>query len=50
MIVNDSEAETCVKALHQAFFESDDLSELLILDSGSGNGSPSLSSVEFGPA
>ncbi|XP_015895927.1 aspartokinase 1, chloroplastic [Ziziphus jujuba] len=50
LIVNDSEAETCVKALHQAFFESDDLSELLILDSGSGNGSPSLSSVEFGPA
>ncbi|XP_050375315.1 aspartokinase 1, chloroplastic-like [Argentina anserina] len=29
LIVNDSEAEICVKALHQAFFESGDLSELV---------------------
>ncbi|KAF3430917.1 hypothetical protein FNV43_RR25647 [Rhamnella rubrinervis] len=46
LIVNDSEAETCVKALHHAFFESGYPSELLILDSVSGNGSASLSSLE----
>lgn len=46
LIVNDSEAETCVKALHHAFFGSGDPSELVILDDGSANGSASLSSVE----
>lgn len=39
LIVNDSEAETCVRALHQSFFESDDLYELV---DGFGNGSASL--------
>ncbi|GMN49360.1 hypothetical protein TIFTF001_018515 [Ficus carica] len=38
LIVNDSEAEKCVKALHRAFFESGDLSTLLIQDCGSENG------------
>lgn len=37
LIVNDSEAEQCVRSLHSAFFESD-LSEL-VWDSASGNGS-----------
>lgn len=37
LIVNDSEAEQCVKALHHSFFESGDLSEL-ILDGEFGNG------------
>lgn len=37
LIVNDSEAEQCVRALHAAFFESD-LSEL-VSDSKSQNGS-----------
>ncbi|KAG6410148.1 hypothetical protein SASPL_128198 [Salvia splendens] len=37
LIVNDSEAEQCVRALHAAFFESD-LSEL-VLESNSQNGS-----------
>lgn len=46
LIVNDGEAETCVKALHHAFFESRDPSELVILNDGSANGSASLSSVE----
>lgn len=30
LIVNDSEAEQCVKALHHSFFESGDLSELTV--------------------
>lgn len=30
LIVNDSEAEQCVKALHRSFFESGDLSELTV--------------------
>ncbi|KAL1207060.1 Aspartokinase 1 [Cardamine amara subsp. amara] len=38
-IVNDAEAEGCVVALHKSFFESGDLSELLI-QSRLGNGSP----------
>ncbi|XP_024023719.1 aspartokinase 2, chloroplastic isoform X1 [Morus notabilis] len=41
LIVNDSEAERCVKALHQAFFESGDLSNLIIHECGSENGSAS---------
>lgn len=41
LIVNDSEAEICVKALHHAFFESGDLSEL-VLEGGIGNGAASL--------
>lgn len=45
LIVNDSEAEICVKALHHAFFESGDLSEL-VLEGGSGNGAASLLPVE----
>ncbi|XP_022748912.1 aspartokinase 1, chloroplastic-like [Durio zibethinus] len=36
LIVDDSEAEKCVRALHQSFFESGDLSEL-VPDGGSGN-------------
>ncbi|XP_019265742.1 PREDICTED: aspartokinase 2, chloroplastic-like isoform X2 [Nicotiana attenuata] len=36
LIVNDSEAEQCVRALHKTFFESD-LSEL-VWENGSGNG------------
>lgn len=39
LIVNDSEAEQCVKALHRSFFESGDLTEL-VLDDEFGNGSP----------
>ncbi|KAB1207713.1 Aspartokinase 1, chloroplastic [Morella rubra] len=39
LIVNDSEAEQCVKALHRSFFESVDLTEL-VLDDEFGNGSP----------
>lgn len=38
LIVNDTEAEQCVKALHYSFFESGDLSEQ-ILDAEFGNGS-----------
>ncbi|XP_017187076.2 aspartokinase 1, chloroplastic isoform X2 [Malus domestica] len=45
LIVNDSEAEKCVKALHHAFFESGDLSEL-VPEFGFGNGSASLLPVE----
>lgn len=41
LIVNDSEAEQCVRALHSAFFESN-LSEL-VWESRSGNGSASTS-------
>ncbi|KAK9276977.1 hypothetical protein L1049_006516 [Liquidambar formosana] len=40
LIVNDSEAEQCVKALHYTFFESGDLSDL-ILAGGYENGSAS---------
>ncbi|KAL6186259.1 hypothetical protein ACLB2K_042380 [Fragaria x ananassa] len=40
LIVNDSEAEICVKALHHAFFESGDLSEL-VFEGGFGNGAAS---------
>lgn len=39
LIVNDDEAEGCVEALHKSFFESGDLSELLI-QPRFGNGSP----------
>ncbi|CAN7121252.1 unnamed protein product [Brassica rapa subsp. narinosa] len=39
LIVNDAEAEGCVEALHKSFFESGDLSELLI-QPRLGNGSP----------
>ncbi|XP_024011623.1 aspartokinase 1, chloroplastic isoform X3 [Eutrema salsugineum] len=39
LIVNDAEAEGCVEALHKSFFESGDLSELLI-QPRFGNGSP----------
>ncbi|KAF8061266.1 hypothetical protein N665_1207s0007 [Sinapis alba] len=39
LIVNDDEAEGCVEALHKSFFESGDLSELLI-QPRLGNGSP----------
>ncbi|KAL0728201.1 hypothetical protein Bca4012_024294 [Brassica carinata] len=39
LIVNDAEAEGCVEALHKSFFESGDLSELLIQPIF-GNGSP----------
>ncbi|KAM5568340.1 aspartokinase 1, chloroplastic [Rosa sericea] len=45
LIVNDSEAEICVKALHHAFFESGDLSEL-VLEGGFGNGTASPLPVE----
>ncbi|XP_009359889.2 aspartokinase 1, chloroplastic [Pyrus x bretschneideri] len=45
LIVNDSEAEKCVKALHHAFFESGDLSEL-VPEFGFGNGSASPLPVE----
>ncbi|XP_050131372.1 aspartokinase 1, chloroplastic-like isoform X2 [Malus sylvestris] len=45
LIVNDSEAEKCVKALHHAFFESGDLSER-VPEFGFGNGSASLLPVE----
>ncbi|XP_010492075.1 PREDICTED: aspartokinase 1, chloroplastic [Camelina sativa] len=38
-IVNDAEAEGCVQALHKSFFESGDLSELMI-QPRLGNGSP----------
>jgi aspartate kinase len=38
-IVNEAEAEGCVQALHKSFFESGDLSELLI-QPRLGNGSP----------
>lgn len=41
LIVNDHEAEKCVKALHSTFFESSDLSELIV-ESGSQNGPASL--------
>lgn len=37
LIVNDSEAEQCVRALHSAFFESDLLE--LVSGNNSGNGS-----------
>ena len=37
-VVNDSEAEQCVKALHKSFFESGDLPELIV-DGEIGNGS-----------
>lgn len=39
LIVNDDEAEKCVKALHYAFFESGDLPELHLTGVASGNGS-----------
>jgi len=39
LIVNDDEAEKCVKALHYAFFESGDLLELHLCGATSGNGS-----------
>lgn len=39
LIVNDDEAEKCVKALHYAFFESGDLPELHLSGATSGNGS-----------
>ncbi|KAJ4850108.1 Adenylate kinase isoenzyme 1 [Turnera subulata] len=45
LIVNDSEAENCAKALHQCFFESGDLTKL-IPESGFTNGSPSVLQVE----
>ncbi|XP_061991790.1 aspartokinase 1, chloroplastic-like [Rosa rugosa] len=45
LIVNDSEAEICVNALHHAFFESGDLSEL-VLEGGFGNGAASPLPVE----
>ncbi|XWS54072.1 hypothetical protein CRYUN_Cryun10bG0057500 [Craigia yunnanensis] len=45
LIVNDSEAEKSVKALHKSFFESGDLSEL-VPDGSSGNGSASLLQIE----
>ena len=45
LIVNDSEAEKSVKALHQSFFESGDLSEL-VPDGSFGNGSASLLPIE----
>ncbi|KAK6252833.1 hypothetical protein QUC31_014553 [Theobroma cacao] len=45
LIVNDGEAEKCVKALHQSFFESGDLSEL-VADGSFGNGSASLLQIE----
>ncbi|XP_024194593.1 aspartokinase 1, chloroplastic [Rosa chinensis] len=45
LIVNDSEAEICVKALHHAFFESGDLSES-VLEGGFGNGAASPLPVE----
>ncbi|OMO88787.1 Aspartate/glutamate/uridylate kinase [Corchorus capsularis] len=45
LIVNDSEAEKCVEALHQSFFESGDLSEL-VPDGSFGNGSASLLQIE----
>ncbi|XP_010530884.1 PREDICTED: aspartokinase 1, chloroplastic-like [Tarenaya hassleriana] len=38
LIVNEDEAERCIEALHQSFFESNDLSELLVKP-GYGNGS-----------
>jgi aspartate kinase len=48
LIVNDSEAEQCVKALHNSFFESGDLSEdsELILDGEFGNGSAMPRQIE----
>ena len=46
LIVNDSEAEQCVKALHHAFFESGDLFELMLLDNGVENGSALASTAE----
>lgn len=39
LIVNDSEAEQCVKALHRYFFESDGTASEPILDGEYGNGS-----------
>ncbi|XP_021291626.1 aspartokinase 1, chloroplastic [Herrania umbratica] len=45
LIVNDGEAEKCVKALHQSFFESGDLSEF-VADGSFGNGSASLLQIE----
>ncbi|XP_010556239.2 PREDICTED: aspartokinase 1, chloroplastic [Tarenaya hassleriana] len=45
LIVNEDEAERCIEALHRAFFESGDLSKLLI-QPGSGNGSPVPVNVE----
>lgn len=39
LIVNDDEAEKCVKALHYAFFESGDLPELHLSGATAGNGS-----------
>ncbi|KFK25564.1 hypothetical protein AALP_AA8G131200 [Arabis alpina] len=39
LIVNDAEAEGCVEALHKSFFESGDLSDLLI-QPRFGNGAP----------
>lgn len=44
-IVNEAEAEGCVQALHKSFFESGDLSELLI-QPRLGNGSPVRMQVE----
>lgn len=45
LIVNDDEAERCVKALHFSFFESGDLSET-DLDDGFSNGKFSAFKVE----
>ncbi|KAF7123138.1 hypothetical protein RHSIM_Rhsim12G0018000 [Rhododendron simsii] len=45
LVVNDDEAERCVKALHFSFFESGDLSET-DLDDGFGNGKVSAFKVE----
>ncbi|KAI8526756.1 hypothetical protein RHMOL_Rhmol12G0020900 [Rhododendron molle] len=45
LIVNDDEAERCVKALHFSFFESGDLSETDLND-GFGNGKVSAFKVE----
>ncbi|XVF02141.1 hypothetical protein REPUB_Repub04eG0150300 [Reevesia pubescens] len=45
LIVNDSEAEKCVKALHQSFFESGDLFEF-VPEGIFGNGSASLLQIE----
>lgn len=39
LIVNDDEAEKCVKALHYAFFESGDLPEFHLSGATAGNGS-----------
>lgn len=44
LIVNDSESEQCVRALHSTFFEGSDLTEL-DEDSISKNGSATQSAV-----